>query len=403
MYNDLKRMSDESEEKYIWRLGQLKDSGVLDMDWDEITDLINREFRDDTPYKEAAYRKPYSSAKRFYEAGVFGSKSGSSSDEDIIDEIRNERHELRKEKQRLFDERAALNKILRENARYEQDIDNLKEALLGIGTERYIKYRPIKRMSDSDLVVCLSDLHIGGNWCSVSGIYNTEIAKQRLETYLAKIIEIGDRHNAQKCYVVGLGDYISGSIHKTIAIQNRENVVEQIKTVCELVADFVYEIGKHFAEVEVHMVAGNHSRIDKKEDALTDERLDNLVLWFIKHILEPYDNIKVEDDEIDSTYVSFFVRDHLFFGCHGDYDTPTEASVGKLCMYAGMMPKVILTGHKHFPAMTEISGIKVIQSGSLCGSGDDYTRQKRLKGKPSQTVLVYNNTGIEAYYPVELD
>jgi hypothetical protein len=53
--------------------------------------------------------------------------------------------------------------------------------------------------------------------------------------------------------------------------------------------------------------------------------------------------------------------------------------------------------------MTDVSGIKVVQLGSLGGSGDEYTRQKRLTGKPSQTVLVVNDKGIKCCYPIELD
>ena len=56
---DLAKQANENEEQYIWRLGQAKDSGVIDLDWDEIADLVNAAFRDeDVQYKEAAYRKP---------------------------------------------------------------------------------------------------------------------------------------------------------------------------------------------------------------------------------------------------------------------------------------------------------------------------------------------------------
>lgn len=48
--------------------------------------------------------------------------------------------------------------------------------------------------------------------------------------------------------------------------------------------------------------------------------------------------------------------------------------------------------------------VKMIQSGSLAGSGDDFTVQKRLVGKPNQTTLVCNEDGsILARYDVELD
>ena len=52
--------------------------------------------------------------------------------------------------------------------------------------------------------------------------------------------------------------------------------------------------------------------------------------------------------------------------------------------------------------MTEVSGVKVVQSGSLGGSGDEFTRQKRLTGEPSQTVLVVDDSGIKCCYPIVL-
>lgn len=55
-------------------MGQAKDSGQLDMSWTELADIINRECRnDELEYRtEAAYRKSYTTAKRFFDAGVLG-------------------------------------------------------------------------------------------------------------------------------------------------------------------------------------------------------------------------------------------------------------------------------------------------------------------------------------------
>ena len=69
---NLHKLESENEEQFIWRLGQAKDSGELNMGWDEIADLINKELcNEDRPLSEAAFRKPYQQAKRFFEAGVF--------------------------------------------------------------------------------------------------------------------------------------------------------------------------------------------------------------------------------------------------------------------------------------------------------------------------------------------
>ena len=76
--------------------------------------------------------------------------------------------------------------------------------------------------------------------------------------------------------------------------------------------------------------------------------------------------------------------------------------MAKLVLWSKNTPYCVLCGHKHYPAMSDISGIKVIQSGSLVGSGDEYTRQKRLTGEPSQTVLIVNDKGIKCHYPIVL-
>lgn len=86
------RLEAENEEQFLWRIGQAKDSGVIDLDWCEIADIINKEFRaDESEYRlESAYRKPYQQAKRFYEANVFKSYKNDS----YIDELRNAKQEV---------------------------------------------------------------------------------------------------------------------------------------------------------------------------------------------------------------------------------------------------------------------------------------------------------------------
>ena len=51
----------------------------------------------------------------------------------------------------------------------------------------------------------------------------------------------------------------------------------------------------------------------------------------------------------------------------------------------------------------EVNGLKIIQSGSLAGSGDDYCIQKRLTGHANQTLIVTDEKGsIDAIFNVEL-
>lgn len=396
---DTLRKKTENEFQYLWRLGQAKDSGLLDIDWNGIAELMNKYFGDpDKPYSEAAWRKPYQMAKKFLENGVFNNLS----EDEYFKELCLQKQEIQKEKRKLYDERLDINRRLREESRLETTIEKFEDMLSNVANDRYVTYSPTVSNSENDMIVCLSDLHIGATYYGFDGTYDSLIAKERLEKYLSEIIEIQKTHNTENCICLLLGDLISGSIHKTISVTNKENVIEQVKLACEYISDFVYELGKHFKTVELRGVAGNHSRLEEKEDALLGERLDTLILWFIKSMLKNVKNISVIDEDIDDTLSIFFVRDKLYFGVHGDFDSTSDTSISKLILWAKMTPYCVVCGHKHYPAMTDVSGIKVVQSGSLGGSGDEYTKQKRLTGKPSQTVLIVNDKGIKCYYPIEL-
>lgn len=404
MNKELKRRTDENEEQYLWRVGQLKDSGVLNMDWDELAERINKEWREDEDeYRSSsAYRKPYNQAKRFYEAGVF-----SKFDEDeYVDKLNEQKRELEKAKVAYRDERSGWNKQNRIEARIEEKLDNLERDLKAIGKSQFKVNNKIK-VSDGDnsLIVMLSDLHTGQTFNSPFGRYNTDILKDRLNQLLQKTIQIGRRHNSVMVNVVLLGDQISGNIHQTIQVSNRENTIDQIKIASEVITWFCVELSKVFGFVNVYEVAGNHSRlISNKELAVHDERLDNLITWIVKQMTAHIDTIKVHDDynRIDSGISVFELYGKEYVAVHGDYDVLNKTGVGNLSMMLGRIPYAIMNGHNHFPSSTDVNGVKVIQGGSMAGAGDDYTVEKRLSGKPNQTVLVCDENGIDCIYNVEL-
>ena len=204
---ELHKLPDESEEQFIWRVGQAKDAGTLDMGWDEIADIINIEYRDDeSEYRnESAYRKPYQSAKRYYEANVFKALTS----EAYLMALKLEKQELAIEKQKLRDERVDYQRSLREAARKESFIE-LIERTMAKSVEP-LEYVPSPKInSEDDMVVCLSDLHVGidvQNWWNA---YNTKILKDRLCKYIDEIKAVQAMHQCKRCDIVLGGDNISG-------------------------------------------------------------------------------------------------------------------------------------------------------------------------------------------------
>ena len=398
---DFQKKLNESEEQFLWRIGQAKDNGLTDLSWDEIADIVNRQFREDeSEYRTAAaYRKPYQQAKRFYESGVFNV-----GEDARVTEMQETLHEIRKEKQRLSDERTAINRIARSDGRFEENLEILAKMIRENGRTTFPEIHYAIEQSGNDLFIGLSDLHLGSDTKNNFGCYNSAVAEVRLTEYLRRIIEIQKVHKAQDAYVGLMGDMINGEIHITTQLENRENVTEQVQKAAELISAFVYELSKHFRNVYVNSVAGNHSRTGLKDQVLRGNRLDNLIPWYMKAKLEHLSNVHFCDElNHDTTIGCFVIRGHRYLIVHGDYDGFNESGVSKLVMMLGYKPTAIMYGHMHRCSYDDISGVKIIRSGSFNGVSDDYLVSRRITGKPQQMVCVLNDAGVSACYPVELN
>lgn len=389
-----KRLENEDENAYIWRVCDNKD---LIGTWQDVCNLLNEELHHD--YNESWYRKMYQSFMM-----VFDSIKDKYFDNEQLNKMEQKKQEIIKERFRLNDERTAYNRALRNDARLETRLDILEQKITDFGKINFpdSNYSD-NNTADNDLLVLLSDLHIGQTFKSFNGEYNTKIAQTRMGQYVNKIIEIGKKNNSDKCYVSLQGDLISNSIHKSIAITNQENVIQQIKFASELITAFIYELSHHFNRVIVTSVSGNHSRLDKKEDALKDERLDDLVIWYMDAALSDVKNIDIITNNPDTTFAVMDIRGKKYINVHGDYDAFSKNGVASLSMMLGYFPYAITFGHLHTCAMSDEGGIKIIRGGSLAGSGDDYTIEKRLTGKASQMVCVCTDKGVESYNIIELE
>lgn len=391
----------ESIESYIWRLGQAKDAGKYEGSWDDITDLINGAYPDADMFgSSSSYRRAYQGAKRFFEAGVFDTMN----QKKYIDEIRQAKCDLEKEKVKVRDERNEYRKDVREQARREYYKSQLEDAVANavttpLGYDENKKFNGVIN-SDNDLLISLTDLHAGLEIESFFNNFNKNVLKKRINNYLDKIFEIYLRHGSQNAYVV-IGEVCSGIIHNALRIENNMDLIEQFLVVVNYIAEFLAELGYKFEGVHVYVTPGNHSRITpKKEDSLRGENMDFLIIPYLEAKLQNHKNIYFHSNDIDE-YTSWFnIRNTKVAAVHGDKDD-INSVVQKLTMYFSIKPDIVLMGHRHTNAMLTVYDTKCIQAGCLSGSGDNYTKNYRLKNKPEQVVAVINNDGLDCFYDVK--
>lgn len=394
----LEKRTDESKLQYHKRMvyGKLVDKTLADVDYSELAELVYGQ-----PYASDVARRMFYGSRKTLEL-LDEERASNIEDNDLASEIDAKMIELEKARQKFRDQRNAFNKVVRERSRQEELNEILTSAVQNGDLPRLNYERTYIEPSNNDLLVSLNDIHYGIEVDNAWNKYSPEICAQMMRRYLDRIIAIAETHGSENCIVYNNGDSLSGNIHLTIQIANKENVINQVKGVSELIAEFLAELSHHFRTVQYISVAGNHSRLGSKDDSPIDERLDDLIGWYLKARLQDFENIKIcDDDKLDSTMYVIDVRGKAYVGVHGDFDN-SATKIAALQSMAQRPLYAVLSGHMHHNKVDEVQGVKTVMAGSFLGM-DDYCVQKRIVGRPEQMVCVCDETGIVCHYNIPLN
>lgn len=378
-------------------IGKLVDR-TIDDDYEELSERL---FGEGNCFSASEVRKRMYGMKAIIEA-IERDGEESIRDADTLSALDVKKIELQMERQKFYDQRNAFNRLIRERSRQEELNEILVEAVKSGNLPQLHYERFDIAPSDNDLLVSLNDIHYGANVSNFWNTYNSDVCREMMCRYLDRIISIGETHRSENCVVWANGDEISGNIHQSIAVTNKENVIEQIKGVSELIAEFLAELSRHFNNVTFVSVAGNHSRIEPNKDrALISERLDDLVEWYLGARLQNFENVTIGGGEkIDHTIYLVDVRGQTYCGVHGDFDG-SASKVQALQAMAGKPIYAVLSGHLHHNKIDEVQGVKTIMAGSFLGM-DDYCVQKRIVGRAEQMVCVCDENGVRCSYGIPL-
>lgn len=390
---EYKRLENESDEELIYRV--CKDKDIIGS-WQNVADILNKLLNQD--YTECKYRKQWATFNKMFQAN----QSKILDNDNYIKEIRIERQELQKEKQKLSDERVELNRQVREQARKESFEDMIKHIVCeNIQPIEWDCPNKISIMGDNDLLIPISDIHAGIEINQFCNTFNQDVLKERLEEYTRKIIKIKNIHNSENAYIV-IGEVVSGIIHNNLRLQNNMDLMESFKYIMELLSCMLSELSNSFNEIHIYNNIGNHSRISpKKEDSLQGENMDILIPFYLKARLQNIDNIKIHENEICKDIAMFNIRGNNVFSAHGQDDNISSV-VQNWTMMFGIKPNLVLLGHRHFNEVTTVYDTKVIQTGSIMGV-DDYSMSIRKTNKAEQNVAVIDSNGLICTYDIKLN
>lgn len=368
-----------------------------DIEWQDIVDKYNLGIHYDT-LRKSQQPTPFGGA---FIKEYFADKYSNNENDEYFKKLQLEKQEIKKEKQKLSDERVELNRQIRNEARKESYVDMVKRIICEDTVPMDVSVHYSLFNSNTDLLVPLSDIHTGieiDNWFNH---FDENELKKRIDKYTSDILDIRGQHESENCYLV-IGEIISGLIHNNLRLQNNMDIMEQFKYVSELISAMIIRLANNFNNVNVYTTPGNHSRISaKKEDSLDGENMDVLLPFYLKARLQNIENVHICDNDIEQEIAMFNIRGNNVFAAHGHKDSPTNV-VQNFTMMFGIKPQIVLLGHRHTNAISTVFDTKVIQTGCVSG-GDDYSVSIRKKNRPEQIVSVIGDNGLICSYDLQLD
>ena len=389
---------DESENEYLVRLGRLKESKTVNINWDQLAVILNENFSPDCIRSESYWRKKY---RRLIQEEDFAISENTDFDRGIVKLL----NDIEKQRMRISDERTSYNKMIRSQARSDTIIDIFQREINRYSSQppELCKTHASSNGGSKAILAMVSDVHYGLAFDSFGGRYDSSIARDRIMYYANQIVEKGKECN--DCYVALMGDLVSGIIHQTIRLENKENIIQQIIGVSELISDFLWVLAANFENVYVNSVDGNHSRLDPNlENVLRSEKLDSLVPWYCKTKLQNIKNVIFVDTNIDTSVGFFSIYGKNVISVHGDLEKDLKTSTLNIEKRLGQHIDVVLAAHLHVAEFMHEDTVYV-RNGCVCGSGDDYTTKKRLFSPPCQVCMICSPDSpylVESVCPVVL-
>lgn len=376
--------------------------------WDKLVEILKPLDKNGEVMKKGDTFRQWIKGRRYTRSEMVHNEhmlSGKTIDGLSFDEFKEKtediKRDLYKQQVKTRDSLNAYRKVLRSEARLEDFKDLMRDMVTDINALPVVKYEGEVDVCDTEAVLLLSDLHIGVEIDNHYNKYNIEIARKRVKKLVADTIRYCTRNHVERLYVLSLGDYCMGSIHTSARLEQEVDVVSQIMVASEIIADALNQLQAAAPEIVFCSCTDNHSRmLPNLSESIESENFGRLIVFYLKARLAETDIVFKEDNIDQEIGMIEFANGKTGVFAHGHHDSINQvfqtmtALTGRVIDYAFL-------GHYHCEKMKTFNGFKVFVNGSIVGV-DQYAFSKRLFGRPSQTLVIFDGMNL-LNYSINLD
>jgi predicted phosphodiesterase len=296
-----------------------------------------------------------------------------------------------------------LNKVKREVIDFTLIAEQIGQAMRSHDWSKLkFDYKPLAE-GGKKMIVCLSDLHIGALVDIDINTYNYEVAKNRMQQYLTKVVTEIKNNNISEVYLMNLGDVIEHPYMHNLSYTSEFVFADQVGNASDIIIKFMSKLSE-YVKVTVAGIAGNHDRFNEdKHKNLDGDHAVKIINKAIQTFLENANNDRITYVQAKDYEHSIEINGIDVKFVHGDLDGINDQNLlAKHCSLDGRDYKLIVMGHYHHHWLRE-QGIdkSVVGFGSLKGA-DGHGAKTRRVSKPSQGFILVDEDGVYEIRQVKL-
>ena len=341
MDKNLKRMANESEDQYFYRVCNMKDA--LGFTWPQMAKVFNDEFgcnKGDT-----AYRKKWAAFKDVFEANedrLVGENA-------YLEEIMAAKRELEKERQKLYATKLEASRNLRQESRTELFYENIRDMIVALPMPKLSSRHNDVYHNDKEYLLAIADIQAGAKFKLDCNEYSLDICKNRFNDLLSVVVDYLVEHHVFKLHIVELGDTIQGLLRMSDLKLNETSVVEATVTVARLIANFLNELSAYCYVEYYHTPLSNHAQtrnLGSKANELMFEDMEYVIGHYIQDMLSLNDSVNVHlHDGYD--YIDIPIFNYNITAMHGHTIKNLEDALIDISAARRKFIDYLLVGHWH--------------------------------------------------------
>jgi hypothetical protein len=405
----LQKLPNENESQYIWKIGQAKDSGLIDSTWEELTPILNTQcgISEEDFRGSSAWRKRYRVMQQAWD-DVFSQNKFTDEHTEALQE---HTRELEKAKIKLQTEKLEYNRWLREEARDELICERICDAIKKLPK---LDIPPLHSIDDffvsNDAALIISDAHYGAEF-TIKGLfgevlneYSPEVFETRMWDLLEQVVSICKKENVSTLHVYDLGDSVDGLLRVSQLMKLRYGVIESTIRYGRFMTEWLNELTKHI-KVKFQMVTdANHSQLRMLGQPKNTFKNENMSYIIAEKFMDRLgNNPNFEFVRNPSGYIFDELAGYRVLGIHGEVKNMEDAIKNFSATYKTPID-ILIGGHKHHKEVDNV-GVRVdtVSVPSIIGV-DDYSISLNKTADAGATMLfVEADKGISIEYNIKFD